>query len=77
MAIGVGFLVGNLTGRGGYTWVNLWFEMVSVVCFALWTLAFGTQGETADKLAPATPEERARLAQLDAQLSGLLKSVKF
>jgi hypothetical protein len=76
-AVAAGFLVGNLTGRGGYTWVNLWFGLVSAVCYTLWTLAFSTQGETAAKLTPATPEERARLARLDAQLSELLSSVKF
>ena len=76
-AVAAGFLVGNLTGKGGFTFVNLWLELVSAACFGLWTLAFSRQGETAAKLMPATPDERARLARLDAQLAELLSSVKF
>lgn len=76
-AVGAGFLVGNLTGKGFFRFVNLWLELISVACFALWALAFSPQGETAAKLAPATPDERARLARLDAQLAELLSSVKF
>lgn len=76
-AVGAGFLVGNLTGKAVFRWVNLWLELISVACFGLWALAFSRHGETAAKLAPASPEERARLARLDAQLSELLSSVKF
>jgi hypothetical protein len=76
-AIAAGFLVGNLTGKSGYTKVNLWLEVISVFCFAGWALGFSRAGENAASLPPATPEERARLADLDAQLSDLLKSVKF
>lgn len=76
-AVGAGFLAGNLIGRGAFTLVNLWFESISIVCFGLWIRAFRREGENTPRLPPPTPEERARLAQLDAQLSALLESVKF
>lgn len=74
-AIAGGFLTGNLTGRSGYTWVNLWFGLVSLGCFGLWLWAFRTQGEHSDTLPPSSPEERERLQHLDSQLRDLLKSV--
>lgn len=76
-AVGAGFLAGNLFGKGAFTWVNLWFGLITVVCFTLWIVAFRSAGENTPKLGPSSPEERARLEQLDAQLSDLLKSVKF